>query len=563
MGTGTKLVDKLQQRLAFSDIQDFHQEIDNSEMYSGVYLFLSFDLVNSTSFKSRHSSEWQKVFTLFYQMIEAKFNKYYKGITLWKYIGDEVLLYLKVTDIEQLYDCAPITSKIVDEVTAILYEEVEIAKKVLFIKATLWIANVNYLDSQDIEVISKKQETPKNIVFFTGAGPGPVWLKEQNIDFLGPDIDLGFRLGHHTEKSKILISAELAYILNRRKGEIENYQRETKYVVNDCYKIVSLEQLKGIWGERRYPIIWYGESWGKNNFDYDEHLESDFVKNILGKSVYPMDIVGKIFDDLGKTEELEEIISTIDKTPREHSELIPKYDVPKERLAEIHCAAICFDIKGRMLIAKRKMSKTRLKGLWEFGCGQLEINQTIKDCIRKNYLNDFNAELSFENPEPIPITTYEIKIEKEDRVVPGMLFLAIIDNPEKIVANNHDAIDWIEEHEVLQLAAETAVKNFHRSAQIAFNIYKTLTFKEDKLKVTPYDILDFLRSRFKPGDQFVLGGKTYQLLLGYLKAVNKPIISMGVFREIVSELERMGLVNDEDIGEAMYWSLKDFKGNKK
>lgn len=460
------LAKRITQYLAFEDIEDVHEEIDNSNILNGVYLFFSFDLVNSTSFKSNHVSDWQKAFTRFYSLIEAELKKIYPDITLWKYIGDEVLLFLKITDIKQIFDCAPSTYSIIQSVTDILYREIPNARKLLFIKSTLWIAHTNFLAPKDIETLSGKKSFPKNIVFYTGSAPE--WLaKQQNIDFLGPDIDLGFRLSKYTQKSKLLISAELAYILNRKKGDLDHYLRR-RHVFKENFKIISLEKLKGIWQDRRYPIMWYSESWNKDSYEYDEHLESELVQKIIEGDLTDSEAVGKIFDDLGKSDEMDEIIEIIEQTESTTPTTIVTYDIPKERLAEVHCAAICFDTTGRMLIAKRTMNKKRLKGLWEFGCGQLKVNQTIEDCIKINYKNDFNADIKFVKEKAIPITTYNVFIDEESRTVPGMLFLAIVANPDDLVNKNHDALQWLKEEELETLNEDECVGDFHSSAQKAF-----------------------------------------------------------------------------------------------
>lgn len=53
------------------------KDLDNSE-YNGVYLFFSFDLVNSTIFKS--SNIWQEVFKRFYELIETMLKKNLKKL---------------------------------------------------------------------------------------------------------------------------------------------------------------------------------------------------------------------------------------------------------------------------------------------------------------------------------------------------------------------------------------------------------------------------------------------------------------------------------------------------
>jgi isopentenyldiphosphate isomerase len=468
-----KIGQKLSQHMILSNFDALHDEIDNNAIYSGVYLFFSFDLVNSTSFKAYYMDKWPKVFRRFYELIEASLRKRYPSVMLWKYIGDEVLLYLKVTDLNQLYDSPLITTEVIKEVTDIIYKETPETKRELFIKSTLWIANVCYQGSRDVSSPDTNSSYVNNIVFLSNTGPD--WLaNQQKIDFLGPDIDLGFRLGKFTQKSKILISAELAYILYRKASDIESYARSNHYKVQERLRIISLEELKGIWKGRRYPIIWYDEKWDQDSYDYDEYLHSPLVNKVKNNDIMRIDLIAKIFRDLDKIEEMEKIIHIIENTKYEARKTVITYDIPKDRLAEIHCAAICFDKNGRMLIAKRRADKKRLPGLWEFGCGQLRINQTIEECLIQNYRNDFNANLTFPGNNLIPINTYKFIIEEENRVVPGILFLALITNPEEVNNNKHESLRWIKEEDLSTIKEDECVEGFHQSAKLAFSHYYNL-----------------------------------------------------------------------------------------
>ncbi len=91
----------------------------------GIYIFISFDLVNSTLFKSRHMELWPEFISTFYLSVVTEFgintyrdtpedennlgNEYLKtiqktgGFYLWKLVGDEVLLYHKVVSKDELY----------------------------------------------------------------------------------------------------------------------------------------------------------------------------------------------------------------------------------------------------------------------------------------------------------------------------------------------------------------------------------------------------------------------------------------------------------------------------
>ncbi len=68
-------------------------------------------------------------------------------------------------------------------------------------------------------------------------------------DYMGPEIDIGFRIGKHTFPGLMVVSLELAYILN-----------DSKLVIPDDKRLrvidTGWEELKGVWEGNKYPILW-------------------------------------------------------------------------------------------------------------------------------------------------------------------------------------------------------------------------------------------------------------------------------------------------------------------
>lgn len=63
------------------------------------------------------------------------------------------------------------------------------------------------------------------------------------FEFLGNDIDIGFRIKENTQKRRFIISYELAYILSKN----------IDYLMN--IHIITYKCLKGVWQNRLYSII--------------------------------------------------------------------------------------------------------------------------------------------------------------------------------------------------------------------------------------------------------------------------------------------------------------------
>ena len=80
--------------------------------------------------------------------------------------------------------------------------------------------------------------------------------------------------------------------------------------IDDKLKIVSYEQLKGIWDDKYYPIIWYYPNWksAKNDFSYAEHKENYIVSNILSKRYLSITILDKIYNEIKEVDYIKDFI---------------------------------------------------------------------------------------------------------------------------------------------------------------------------------------------------------------------------------------------------------------
>jgi len=115
-GINSVLSDIIKNLKETNDNKDYDKSIESKK---GIYIFISFDLVNSTLFKSRHMKKWPKFISSFYETVMSQFavGRFREssrnvaddemqrtgGFHLWKLIGDEVLLYHKVVSKEELY----------------------------------------------------------------------------------------------------------------------------------------------------------------------------------------------------------------------------------------------------------------------------------------------------------------------------------------------------------------------------------------------------------------------------------------------------------------------------
>jgi hypothetical protein len=165
-------------------------------------------------------------------------------------------------------------------------------------------------------------------------------------------------------------------------------------------------------------------------------------------------------------DKLQQAVAASISSPRRESIEI---EIPSDRFAEVHCAAVCFAPDGRVLAAKRPVTKRRFPNCFEFGCGQLRLGESFGDCLRRAYKDDFGVELAMSHPLA-PVGTFEIQDTDENRIIPGLIFLAEIRDPSVVEANfsreKHSEIIWLNPA-TQDPAPETCVPDFRATIEKA------------------------------------------------------------------------------------------------
>lgn len=201
-----------------------------------IRLFLSVDVAGSTEFKTglahRRGTVWLDVFRDFFRNfpimmvgqvgMEFLAEDILPEVAVWKFMGDEAI-----------FVAAPASP---EEVTLLArahfnamaaYEAEYLADLPLRLKGSAWLAR---FPSPNIEI-----EVPE-----LGRGGGAT-----QTDFIGPDIDLGFRLGKFAWPATVTVSLDLLDVVLRA-GNRD---------LMDFF-LVGREPLKGVLFGRPYPAIW-------------------------------------------------------------------------------------------------------------------------------------------------------------------------------------------------------------------------------------------------------------------------------------------------------------------
>ena len=296
-------------------------------------IFLSVDLVGSTSIKEqKNHSKLLELFREREKALNSAFNKglikdkldfnsphtiekifsdHSKGDTDWAIIFEEFFhefhsKYLvnitgevEVTAENQEVEInrgPKIWKALGDE---LIYESILSSKIEAHIYTSAFIKTIRYFDEQGRKhsAHSSKNFRVKGTVWLAGF---PIRNRELTLpgvqnDFLGPDIDIGFRIGKHSHSGFVCASHDLAYFL----GTLQ-YTSQIKG------KIVGWEDLKGVWGNIPYPIIWLvPNDYNKDHYEEfrpwssfeNKHAEK-WKENGEPAELKDIKILGALYDNL-------------------------------------------------------------------------------------------------------------------------------------------------------------------------------------------------------------------------------------------------------------------------
>lgn len=467
--------------------------------YPKVHLFFSFDIVNSTMYKAL-TANWPLVIRSLLEDIRTRVHRIDTLIAsyLWRVIGDEMIFVLPIQSETVLEDAVDAIFEVTQRISislrsgrffdllegqSIQASEISLLKSqnTLSIKAAAWIA-----------VINDKNESPfDNIAFDYSASSQNRSIRE----FLGKDIDAGFRLKEYTQDRRLCISVELAYLLPQKK-QIKNLE------------IMDYVRLKGVWNDNLYPIIWY----------YNSEVVHTCMREMTGQTDEISFAKSFRYDETDKNPMIRKYFSRSNKEKQNNVEsneyklarsmytaqkalpkivldrnLQPKIDYFKQHLTdelfviqsepyahplELHCAVVCCDVYNRkVLITHRGSEHTTNPGKWEFGCAKVGSKDVLVESVVAHYKRAFglNIELvmdqSRKDQQPIPIAIYELK-KNANNVVKGVILVAKVHHPispdEFRPEGEHDKIRWIGKDELDHYSENDTINDFHNTLNKVF-----------------------------------------------------------------------------------------------
>lgn len=299
-------------------------------------LFLSVDLAGSTAFKAGSGAVaagstsphplWISVIRRFYEGFPATLEKYYgrrqiaHGFSqeetsqpkFWKTIGDEIIFCCRVMNSIHLSICVASFLDALKEYGEILSS----SKHPLDTKGTAWVAGfpaVNVTATQvRLSTIDFLQEE-----FEQDADDNP-----SKYDFLGPEIDSGFRVSAHSSPERCAISIQLAWLLARQSGS---------FWPVDAFHYSGRHSLKGVINGRPYPVFCL-----LCERDPARSTLRRREARILGEGNYMIDELREFINDVIKIEDIEYPCLSLDDELIE----LPQSYANFKRQAEMELTAI-------------------------------------------------------------------------------------------------------------------------------------------------------------------------------------------------------------------------------
>lgn len=423
--------------------------VDTEEL---LYVFVSFDLVNSTEYKC-NNPEWARVFYNFYLLTAEKFTGCFSRSEpiVWKRLGDEILFYIILRDKTEMYKLL----EYVDE-TLTRIQEFLSQYKSIYVKSSVWTAGIATY-TEDAENYSNVALSPK------------VYKEYDSLDFIGSDIDTGFRISKYVTKGRIVVSAELAYILNKMECP-DGCEDISKYL-----RIVDYEKLKGVWDNKPYPIVWYYSDWNNIKFDYDEHVDSKIASNIKKKIYDPISELNNILKQVEKLDKCNQLHELFVKTIS--NEILSIENECSENL-EFHVVAIVLDTNEHKVFMEKRTSRKYLNNIWEFGCSQLTSNKTFEETVKKEYKEEFNLTIGFIEDKNTVATFLLDKNEKG--LKQGIIFYAEgnSSNEVKLLKDKHSEYKWFSINEIEEKDDAEMVSDAKE------NIKKAFSFLDKRLQMS-------------------------------------------------------------------------------
>ena len=182
----------------------------------GVTLFFSFDIVNSTDYKQKNVYQWPGKINSILELLRKNVNESLPGAAIWRILGDEIIFIISVKNHGVLPDMIHSINKVLSQTVEDIHSRDPQGN--LSLKAVAWIA---FISNNVNETDEKSKWYNYSLIYHVDIIHGR-YISE----FIGNDIDCGFRIRDYAVKGMFFLSFELAYLIMGKISESNNSTKE-------------------------------------------------------------------------------------------------------------------------------------------------------------------------------------------------------------------------------------------------------------------------------------------------------------------------------------------------
>ena len=240
-------------------------------------LFLSADLIGSTESKQRSESHWLSGLLAFYQqfphILEEEIDEALVALggqstvvecpvpELWKAVGDELLYVVDVTHEKHVwvYVTAWVKSLVrmqTDVFNKVVTSAGERKASAGSLKGGAWLATFPIPDRRvAVPLLQQRYEpdsNPEHInlsLLQDADNEGVDSSRSVRVDYVGPSVDIGFRILKSSSARRFPLSVEVAWAMATVDRLMKEGDRCSIYYEGEV-------PMKGVWGGRGYPVFW-------------------------------------------------------------------------------------------------------------------------------------------------------------------------------------------------------------------------------------------------------------------------------------------------------------------
>jgi len=276
--------------------------------YPRLKLFLSADIIGSTAYKQpldivkdapEDHALWADIIQGFYKTIDEAFGEHWQNAyntlksnpkarsgsaalllgprpRFWKTIGDEVVFWKELTNSLQVWFTLACWLKTIESVRKFFPRHRDESANRLDVKCAAWIAGFPVRNRVVLDLVSKRKpghEMLEQLAAFYTESDEEDCEAPPTADFIGPGIDVGFRICGFASARKMSIGLDVAYVLAksrvkmRRKAATLGLLAEPFFPKDEGAEDVGFtdrlsvhysggEELKGVLGGIHYPKFW-------------------------------------------------------------------------------------------------------------------------------------------------------------------------------------------------------------------------------------------------------------------------------------------------------------------